>query len=88
MPGTKPPKKGYPCFVIKKDDTYYLTTGPLLEYNMKAAEASGKEDKKAGVKQMEKDYQRAHDSEHTYYHAVDFTQEGFSGVNTGEKPKP
>lgn len=85
MPDNDPPfpPKGKKCFVIKQGDTYYLTTGTLLEYNLDKAIGSGKMPEIKGVAEMMKKYKEEHDKPHTYYHAVDFTEVGFKGVNTG-----
>ena len=75
-------------FVIKVGDTYYLTTGKLLRYNMAEADAEPdpkwKKKMKQGVKEMEEEYQAEYDSPHTWYPAVDFTDVAFSGVQTGD----
>ena len=75
-------------FVIKVGDTYYLTTGKLLRYNMAEAEAEPdpkwKKKMIEGVEEMKKDYQEEYDSPHTWYPAVDFTNVAFSGVQTGD----
>lgn len=78
-----PPAKGKKRFVIKQGDTYYLTTGTLLEYNLDKAVANGKMPEVKGVAEMMKKFKEEHDKPHTYYHAVDFTDVEFKGVNTG-----
>lgn len=78
-----PPPPGNRRYVIKVGDTYYLTTGRLLEYNMQAAINSRNMDKVQGVHDMAHQFQVEHDKPHTYYHAVDFTEVDFKGINTG-----
>ena len=76
-------------FVIKVGDTYYLTTGKLLTYNMKEAEKEKdpkwKKKMKEGVQEMIDEYDKEYNSPHTWYPAVDFTDVTFSGVNTGDE---
>ncbi|NNC48159.1 MAG: hypothetical protein HKO13_06985 [Sphingomonas sp.] len=75
-------------FVIKVGDTYYLTDGKLLRYNMKEADAEPNENwrkkMKEGVEDMKVEYQKEYDSVNTWYPAVDFTNVAFSGVQTGD----
>ena len=81
--GQVPPPPGNRRYVIKVGETYYLTTGKLLEYNMHDAINSKKMEKVQGVQDMATMYQAEHDKPHTYYHAVDFTDVDFKGINTG-----
>lgn len=81
-----PEDKKIKRFVVKVGDTYYMTKGKMLTYNMEEAKKSGDQKKIDGVKEMEKDYQEEHDKPHTFYHAVDFSDVQFKGINTGEVP--
>ena len=75
-------------FVIKVGDTYYLTTGKLLRYNMAEAKAEPepkwKKKMEEGVAEIQDEYQKEYDSPNTWYPAVDFTNVAFSGVQTGD----
>ena len=75
-------------FVIKVGDTYYMTSGKLLRYNMKEAQAEPdpqwKKKMVDGVKEMEQEFQDEYDRPNTWYPAVDFTDVAFSGVQTGD----
>ncbi|MCM8556730.1 hypothetical protein [Sphingomicrobium sediminis] len=73
-------------FVIKVGETYYLTTGKMLIYNMDEAIAADDMKKVKGVEDMRKAYQEEHDKPHTYYHAVDFSEVEFKGINTDQVP--
>lgn len=78
-----PSPPGNKRYVIKVGDTYFLTTGRLLEYNMQAAINSNDMKKVQGVLDMANQFQLERDKPHTYYEAVDFTDVDFSGINTG-----
>lgn len=75
-------------FVIKVGDTFYMTDGTLLTYNMEEAKKAKKDKEKKikGVEDIEKTYWKEHGKEHTYYEAVSFDGTGFSGINTGKVP--
>lgn len=75
-------------FVIKVGDTYYMTDGKLLTYNMEAAKKAKKDKEKKikGVEDIEKKYWEEHGKPHTFYEAVSFDDAHFSGINTGTVP--
>lgn len=77
-------KKDIRRFVVKVGDTYYMTTGPLLTYNMEAAGDNAR--KREGVDEIARMYKEEHDKPHTFYEAVSFNRTDFSGINTGQNP--
>lgn len=77
-------KKGIHRFVVKVGDTYYMTTGPLLTYNLEAA--GNNQQKVDGVKEIARMYKEEHEKPHTFYEAVEFNRTDFKGINTGQNP--
>jgi hypothetical protein len=68
-------------FLVKKGDTYYLTTGRLLEYNRHAAKTDAQ---RKGVEQVERDFDRIRNAPHTWYESVEICDSDFSPINTGQ----
>jgi hypothetical protein len=68
-------------FLIKKNGTYYLTTGTLLEYNPANAHS---DQQRAGVAEVERTFERIRNEPHTWYESVEVTQANFGPMNTGQ----
>ena len=84
MNGPVPPP-GKKRFVIRQGNSYYLTTGTLLVYDMDAAIKSGNMKKIEGVNDMAKAFNEEYYKPATHYDSVDFTDVNFAGVNTGQE---